>query len=123
MFNSASAAIGGALPSVLPLALTDSLVASLAVSLVAGALAGVAGAIVSSPADAMLTRQASGSGGGADDESVGAFGDIFAGVGVRCLFFACSISVQASLHMALKPCARFFLVATEYLARVAHSPS
>jgi hypothetical protein len=87
---------------------SESLSASLAVSLVAGALAGVAGAIVSSPADALLTKQAGG-GSDSDRSSSGSdgtdaagrgqlFEGVFAGVGVRCLFFAASISVQFLLY-------------------------
>jgi hypothetical protein len=87
------------------------------VSLVAGAVAGIAGALVSSPADLLLTKQQSGGdggghgggdvdGGSGDDEiSTGTnttinnpFEGVFAGVGVRCLFFAASISVQFLLY-------------------------
>ena len=95
----------------------------LLVSLVAGAAAGVAGAIVSSPADALLTKQSSGgSGGGGASKQSGSsatsapsfqpfaegatesddqgfdLSTVFAGAGVRCIFFAASISVQFLLY-------------------------
>ena len=85
---------------------------SLLVSLVAGAIAGISGAIVSAPADLLLTKSAGA--GAADGDGAGAGGSalaggeldtseaseggmldgVFAGVGVRCVFFAASIAVQ-----------------------------
>lgn len=116
VFNWASSALGAGLQSLpLPPSIADSIAATLAVSLLAGALAGVAGAIVSSPADALLTK----SGGGVEQPTVTASSDAsgaarvsispakesggsFAGAGVRCLFFAASISVQFLLYDAFR---------------------
>lgn len=115
VFNWASSALGAGLQSLpLPPSIADSIAATLAVSLLAGALAGVAGAIVSSPADALLTKSggveqptaaASSNSDGTASVSVSPAkesGGIFAGAGVRCLFFAASISVQFLLYDAFR---------------------
>jgi solute carrier family 25 phosphate transporter 3 len=113
VFNWASSALGAGLQTLpLPPSIADSLAATLSVSLLAGALAGVAGAIVSSPADALLTKSgggatappvaAIGDGGGGADEKAKDAGGMFAGAGVRCLFFAASISVQFLLYDAFR---------------------
>ena len=83
---------------------------SLLVSLVAGAIAGISGAIVSAPADLLLTKSAGASAADGDEacnstssggeldtteaSEGGMLDGVFAGVGVRCVFFAASIAVQ-----------------------------
>lgn len=141
VFQSSSAFLLAQFPGI---ADTTTNVDDLLVSLVAGAAAGVAGAIVSSPADALVTRQSSSGwvdeslpyhssstsaspssfsskeqvgdnvvdgstdNGCKDNRSDGNVSSavhqkldnesIFAGVGVRCIFFAASISVQFLLY-------------------------
>ena len=84
VFNSACSLLFAAIPKA-----QEDVSTSLVVSLFAGAIAGVAGAIISSPADLLLTKQ--GSQGSAEAESVGAaqegedseespFAGLFAGV-------------------------------------------
>ena len=72
---------------------------------------GVAGAIVSSPADAAFTKQGNtggdepseGSEGEGGAESDDPMANALAGVGVRCIFFASSIAVQVVVVVVVHP--------------------
>lgn len=93
VFNSFSALLYRGLPQA-----QETLTGTLAISLVAGAVAGISGAIVSAPADLLLTNEGAGAADDVQDQDEPESSAVFAGVGVRCVFFAASISVQFFLN-------------------------